>query len=175
MEEGRLTSFHKIERIATGTALTGAVICLTLIVVLTSYQVTTRFLFGHPSAVSEVAARTCLIWMVLLGCAAAFRRGAMIAVDVAFDISPHGIRKVLAVFVAISILICLALLGWTGAELAQRFQRQKIAGLDVSIYWVYLAFPVGTVLCVPAVLSWLHDHLTKSDIDKTDVIEDTAI
>jgi TRAP-type C4-dicarboxylate transport system permease small subunit len=113
--------------------------------------------------------------MVLLGCAAAFRRGAMIAVDVAFDISPHGIRKVLAVFVAISILICLALLGWTGAELAQRFQRQKIAGLDVSIYWVYLAFPVGTVLCVPAVLSWLHDHLTKSDIDKTDVIEDTAI
>jgi hypothetical protein len=25
------------------------------------------------------------------------------------------------------------------------------------------------------VLSWLHDHLTKSDIDKTDVIEDTAI
>ncbi len=170
-----MKQLQQLERVTTVIALTGAMVCLALIVILTSYQVVTRFFFGHPSAVSEVAARASLIWMVMLGCAAAFRRGAMIAVDVAFDIAPPAIRKVLAVFVAISILTCLGLLGWTGAELAERFQRQKIAGLDLTIYWIYLAFPIGSALAIPGVLCWLREHLGETEINKIEVIEETAI
>ena len=58
--------FFAVERRITRLALELSIAALAIIVLLTFYQVVTRFVFGHPSAWSEVAARSVMMWMVLL-------------------------------------------------------------------------------------------------------------
>lgn len=150
-----------LENFTTRIALSGAVLCLLGLVVMTSYQVVSRFTVGDQVVWAEPAARGFQIWMVALGLAAAIRAGAMISVDVLFEILPVKSRNVLAIFVALACLLCIGLLGYYGQTLAQLFQHQKIAGMGISISWIYAAFPIGSVLAVPAVLNWLVTVLTE--------------
>lgn len=153
--------FLALERRVTRVALELSIVALAAIVVLTFYQVVTRFVFGHPSAWSEVAARSVMMWMVFMGLAAAFRQGAMIAVDFLIDVGPKPLRLVLLVVIAIASLAFLALLVWYGAAMAMRVQRQNLAGLEISIAWVYAALPVGAAFAVPGVIARLFASLAE--------------
>ena len=141
-----------IERRITRTALELAVLALGLVVALTFYQVVTRFVIGHPSTWSEVAARSVMMWMVFLGLAWTFRHGAMVAVDFLLDISTGRFRILLLTVIGIASLIFLLLLIWFGTGMALRVQKQNLAGLSVSIAWVYAALPAGSLLAVPGVI-----------------------
>ena len=152
-----MESFLAIERRLTRLALELAILAMTLVVCLTFYQVVTRFVFGHPSAWSEVAARSGTIWMVFLGLAAAFRQGAMIAVDFLIDVSPDRMRRVLHVVVAVASLVFLVILVWYGTAMTLRVRGQNLAGMHVSIAWVYAAIPVGAALSVLGVISRLFE------------------
>lgn len=145
--------FLAVERRITRLALELSVAALAIIVALTFYQVVTRFVFGHPSAWSEVAARSAMMWMVFLGLAAAFRQGAMIAVDVLLDVGPRPLRFVLLILIGLASITFLALLIWYGWAMAERVQRQNLAGLEISIAWIYAALPVGAALAVPGVIA----------------------
>jgi TRAP-type C4-dicarboxylate transport system permease small subunit len=154
--------FLAIERRLTRLALELAILAMALVVCLTFYQVVTRFVFGHPSAWSEVAARSAMIWMIFLGLAAAFRYGSMIAVDFLVDISPEAIRRVLFVIIAIASLVFLAILIWYGTAMTLRVRGQNLAGMHTSIAWVYAAIPVGSALSVLGVISRLIEVLRES-------------
>ena len=142
-----------IERRLTRLALELAILAMVVVVALTFYQVLTRFVLGHPSAGSEVAARAALIWMVFLGLAAAFREGAMIAVDFLVDISPNRYRRVLFTVIGITSMAFLAILIWYGWGMTMRVRNQNLAGLQVTIAWVYAALPVGSALAVLGVVA----------------------
>ncbi|MAA96728.1 MAG: TRAP transporter permease DctQ [Stappia sp.] len=145
--------FFAVERRITRLALELSIAALAIIVLLTFYQVVTRFVFGHPSAWSEVAARSVMMWMVFMGLAAAFRQGAMIAVDFLMDVGPKPLRFILVILIAFASLVFLGLLVWYGWSMAERVQRQNLAGLEISIAWVYAALPVGAALAVPGVVA----------------------
>lgn len=151
--------FLAFERRLTQAALALAVIAMALVVALTFYQVVTRFVLGHPSAWSEVAARSALIWMVFLGLAAAFRRGSMIAVDFLLDVSPPNLRRVFFIIIAIACVVFLALLIWFGTGMTMRVRGQNLAGLQITIAWVYAALPVGSTLALFGVIGRLIEVL----------------
>lgn len=155
--------FTTVEKRLTRLTLELAVLAMALVVALTFYQVVTRFVFGHPSAWSEVAARSALIWMVFLGLSAAFRQGLMIAVDVLLDISPPKARRILLTVIAAASLVFLALLIWYGWGMTMRVRSQNLAGMHISIAWVYAALPVGSALAVFGVLGRLAEVMTESD------------
>jgi TRAP-type C4-dicarboxylate transport system permease small subunit len=158
--------FLAVERRLTRTALELAVVAMAAVVFLTFYQVVTRFVIGHPSAWSEVAARSAMIWMVFLGLAAAFRQGLMIAVDFLVDIAPRNFRRVLFVIIAVASLIFLALLIWYGTGMTLRVRNQNLAGLQVTIAWVYAALPVGSALAVLGVIGRLIEVLREPDVGR---------
>lgn len=155
--------FFAVERRVTRVALELSILALAVIVALTFYQVVTRFVFGHPSAWSEVAARSAMMWMVFLGLAAAFRQGAMIAVDFLLDVGPKPLRVVLIVLIGIASLAFLALLVWYGTAMAMRVQRQNLAGLEISIAWVYAALPAGAAFAVPGVIARMIVNLSEEN------------
>jgi len=157
--------FFAVERRITRTALELAVFALGLVVALTFYQVVTRFVIGHPSTWSEVAARSAMIWMVFLGFAIAFRQGAMIAVDFLMDLSTGRFRRLLLLVVGIASLVFLLLLIWFGTGMTLRVRNQNLAGLSISIAWVYAALPTGALLAVPGVISRLIESLQAGDGD----------
>lgn len=147
------SAFLNFERMLTG--LSTAVACLMLVLAASIglLQVAMRFIFELPSEWSEVIVRFALVWMVFLGIPAAFRRGAMVSVDLMQRKAPPRFRRVLDLLIAALSLALLAVIAWYGWDYAQRGKVQTIIGLeDYSMLWAYLALPVGAVIAMVAVV-----------------------
>lgn len=148
----------RLERFTTAVALTGACAMLALAAGLGMMQIITRFVLQTPVEWSEVLIRFSLIWMVFLGIPAAFRQGAMVSVDVLHRLSPPAVRRILDFMVfAVTVVLLAVMIVW-GWDYAQRGSVQSVIGLEgVSMFWAYLAMPVGALFCVPALVGYLID------------------
>jgi len=150
--------FLALERRTTGIAM--AVACAMLVVAssLGMFQIVTRFVLEQPAEWSEILIRFSLIWMVFMGIAAAFRQFAMVSVDVLYRWSPPGVRRVLDWVVCCAALLLVSIIIWWGWAYALRGQAQSMAGLEnVSMFWAYLAMPVGGVFSVMGIVANLLD------------------
>jgi len=149
--------FLKLERASTGLATLAACAMLAVAAGLGMWQIVTRFVIQEPAEWTEVLIRFSLIWMVFLGVAQAFRIGAMVSVDVLYRLSGKRLRRALDTLVALAALVLLAVIIVVGWQYAQRGRVQTVIGLEnVSMFWAYLALPVGGVFSVLAVVgNWL--------------------
>lgn len=151
-------AFLKLERWTTGAAMIGACLMMAVAASLGVFQIVTRFVLEQPAEWSEILIRVTLIWMVFLGIPAAFRYGAMVSVDVLYRWSPPKLRRALDWVVAIAALTLIGIIIWWGWDYAQRGSVQTMAGLEsISMFWAYLALPVGGVFCVFGILGNLLD------------------
>jgi TRAP-type C4-dicarboxylate transport system permease small subunit len=152
--------FLRFERLTTGFAM--AVACLMMVIAasLGVFQIVTRFVLEQPAEWSEILIRLSLIWMVFLGVPAAFRQGAMVSVDVMYRWSPPKIKRVLDWVVCLAALTLIAIIIWWGWDYAQRGSVQSMAGLEsISMFWAYLAMPVGGLFCVIGIIGNLLDPI----------------
>jgi TRAP-type C4-dicarboxylate transport system permease small subunit len=153
----------RLERLSTAVALSGACAMMALAATLGMMQIITRFILQTPVEWSEVLIRFSLIWMVFLGIPAAFRQGAMVSVDVLHRLSPPAVRRWLdALVMMITMVLLVVIIVW-GWDYAQRGKVQSVIGLEnVSMFWAYLAMPVGALFCVPALIGqWLDPRDTE--------------
>lgn len=150
--------FLKFERLSTALAMGMACAMLAISVSLGLYQIITRFIIEEPAEWTEVLIRFSLIWMVFLGIPAAFRQGAMVSVDVLYRWSPRRFQRLLDYVVCIAALLLIGVIVWWGWDYAQRGSVQSMIGLEnVSMFWAYLALPVGGVFSAVGVLGNLLD------------------
>jgi len=150
--------FLRLERMTTGIATAAACAMLVVAASLGVWQIVTRFVIERPAEWTEVLIRFSLIWMVFLGIPVAFRIGAMVSVDVLYRWSGRRLRRVLDVMVAAASLALIAVIVVVGWDYAKRGSVQTVIGLeDVSMFWAYLAMPVGGVFSAVAILGNLVD------------------
>jgi TRAP-type C4-dicarboxylate transport system permease small subunit len=147
----------KIERFTTGASLVAACLMLALAATLGVFQIVTRFILEQPAEWTEVLIRFSLIWMVFLGIPYAFRQGAMVSVDVLYRWSKPSMRRVLEALVAIASLALMFIIIYVGWDYSQRGRVQSVIGLeDVSMFWAYVAMPVGAMFAVVGIIgNWL--------------------
>jgi TRAP-type C4-dicarboxylate transport system permease small subunit len=145
--------FLKFEDLTTGIALRLSMLFLVIATSLALYQVTTRFVFGHPSTWSEVITRSAMVWSIFTGVAVAFRHGSMIAVEIIQRMLPPRLGLTLYLLASSLSVIFFAILFWQGWSMTLRVMRQKLAALEISIAWVYAALPVGSVFTIIAILA----------------------
>jgi len=151
-------AFLTFERWTTFIAMLGACAMLTIAAALGMFQIVTRFVLEQPAEWTEVLIRFSLIWMVFLAIPAAFRQGAMVSVDVLYRWSPPRIKRVLDWVVALAAQALIGVIIWWGWDYAQRGGVQSMAGLEsVSMFWAYLAMPVGGVFSAIGILGNLID------------------
>ena len=151
-------AFLLFERGTTFAALLGACAMLVIASALGMFQIVTRFVLEQPAEWTEVLIRFSLIWMVFLAIPAAFRQGAMVSVDVLYRWSPPRIRRVLDHVVALAALALIGVIIWWGWDYAQRGGVQSMAGLEsISMFWAYVAMPVGGVFSAIGILGNLID------------------
>jgi TRAP-type C4-dicarboxylate transport system permease small subunit len=150
-------TFLKAERGITALATVLACAMLVIAAGLGLWQIVTRFVIQEPAEWTEVLIRFSLIWMVFLGIPHAFRVGAMVSVDVLYRWSGARVRRGLDAAVALAALVLIAVIVWVGWDYAQRGSVQSVAGLEgVSMFWAYLALPVGGVFSAIAIVgNWL--------------------
>lgn len=153
-------AFLTLERWSTGLAMAGACAMLALAAALGMFQILMRFVLEQPAEWTELLIRFSLIWMVFLAIPAAFRQGAMVSVDVLYRWSKPGMRRVLDWVVALAALALIAVIVWWGWDYSVRGGVQSMAGLEsVSMFWAYLAMPVGGLFCVIGIIGNLIDPL----------------
>lgn len=110
-------------------------------------QVLSRFLFKFPFEWTEVLVRISLNWMVFLGIAVVFRMGGMITVDMMRRLMPARYKRLHETALLVMTLAFLLTLAWWGWKYAGRGTSQTIIGLEfMTVYWAYLAIPVGCIL-----------------------------
>ena len=84
----------------------------------------------------------------------------MVSVDVLYRWSPPRIKRVLDWVVALAALALIGIVIWWGWDYAQRGGVQSMAGLEsVSMFWAYLAMPVGGLFCIVGIIGNLIDPL----------------
>jgi TRAP-type C4-dicarboxylate transport system permease small subunit len=150
--------FLRIERFTSGLAMAGACFMLVVASSLGVFQIVTRFILEQPAEWSEILIRLSLIWMVFLGIPTAFRYGAMVSVDVLYRAVPPRLRRAMDWLVTLASLTLVLTILWWGWDYAQRGSVQSMAGLEsVSMFWGYLALPVGALFAVLGVIGNLLD------------------
>jgi TRAP-type C4-dicarboxylate transport system permease small subunit len=151
-------TFLTIEHYTTGFAMLVACAMMALAASLGLFQIVMRFVFEEPAEWTEVLIRFSLIWMVFMGIPAAFRLGAMVSVDVVYRWSPPRIKRALDWFVSAAALTLILIIIWWGWDYAQRGSVQTVIGLEnVTMFWAYLALPVGGVFSVIGIIGNLID------------------
>jgi TRAP-type C4-dicarboxylate transport system permease small subunit len=151
-------AFLAFERASTATATALACAMMAVAASLAVFQIFTRFVIESPAEWTEVLIRFSLIWMVFLGIPAAFRQGAMVSVDVLYRWSKPGLRRVLDYVVALAALTLIAVIVWWGWDYANRGKVQSMIGLEnVSMFWAYLAMPVGGLFAMVGIIGNLLD------------------
>lgn len=149
--------FLRFERWTTSASMAAACLMLALASCFAIHQIVTRFILESPAEWTEVLIRFSLIWMVFLGIPTAFRQGAMVSVDMLYRMSGGRMRRVLDTVVAIAALMLSSVILWWGWDYAQRGSVQSMIGLEgVSMFWAYLALPVGAVFSIIGIIgNWL--------------------
>jgi TRAP-type C4-dicarboxylate transport system permease small subunit len=151
-------TFLRIERFTSGVALAGACLMLVVASALGVFQIVTRFVLEQPAEWSEILIRLSLIWMVFLGIPTAFRQGAMVSVDVLYRTVPALGRRALDWIIAFASLALIGVILWWGWDYAVRGKVQSMAGLEsISMFWGYLALPVGALFCILGIVGNLLD------------------
>ena len=151
-------AFLKFEHWTSLLSMAAACAMMVVAASLAVFQIITRFVLEQPAEWSEILIRFSLIWMVFLGIPTAFRQGAMVSVDVLYRWSPPKIRRVLDWVVCLAALALIAVIIWWGWDYTQRGSVQSMAGLEnVSMFWAYLAMPVGGLFCVIGIIGNLVD------------------
>ena len=154
------SAFLKFEHATTllATLLACAMLCVAAGLGL--WQIITRFVIERPAEWTEVLIRFSLIWMVFMGIPVAFRQGAMVSVDVVYRWSPPKVRRVLDAVVSLAALTLIGVIIWWGWDYAQRGSVQTMAGLEsLSMFWAYLAMPVGGLFSVIGIVANFLDPL----------------
>lgn len=151
-------NFLRLERWTSGFSLYAACAMLLVAAGLGMFQIITRFVLELPAEWTEVLIRFSLIWMVFLGIPTAFRQGAMVSVDVLYRWSPPRLRRLLDWVVCLAAIGLIAIIIWWGWDYAVRGRVQTMSGLEsVSMFWAYLAMPVGGVFSLMGIIGNLLD------------------
>jgi len=151
------------DRWITGLAWWLACVLLAVISGLGMWQVVARFILSQPSTWTEEAMRRLLIWMVMLGTVVAFRRGALVSVDLMLRTARGAWLQVVRWTITLTALAYLSVLVWFGFGLVSRVRFQTFASMELSMGWAYAALPVGAALAMLAVIAHhldpLHEEL----------------
>jgi TRAP-type C4-dicarboxylate transport system permease small subunit len=153
-------TFLRIERFTSELSMAGAVAMMAVASALGMFQIITRFVLEQPAEWSEILIRLSLIWMIFLGIPTCFRHGAMVSVDVLYRWSPVRLRRVLDWVVAGASMALILVILWYGWDYAVRGRVQSMAGLEsISMFWGYLALPVGALFCILGIIGNLIDPI----------------
>lgn len=116
------------------------------------WQVMGRYVFGHAPGWSEELSRYLMLWVTMLGAAAALRSGGHLSVTALVDrLGPRAVAVVLALRDAV-VVAAAGLLAWQGYRFAELNGAQESAAMEIPMTVPYGALPVGALLIVVLVL-----------------------
>jgi C4-dicarboxylate transporter, DctQ subunit len=111
-------------------------------------QVFFRFVIYIPFPWSEESARYLMIWMGMVGAAAAMRYGRHIGVTVLIERLPQRVYRFLSPFTDLAMVAFLVVMAREGFRLAVENAVQYSPAMNLPMLVPYLAIPIGAALMI---------------------------
>jgi TRAP-type C4-dicarboxylate transport system permease small subunit len=156
--------FLALDRLTTRAATLAACLALALAVCLACYQIFMRYVLRQSTSWSEPILQMAIIYMVYLGVAVTFRRGALVAIDLLRESTRGLMRRAVDLLVFVACLVLVLHMAWYGWQMTVRAQFNVNPTLGISMSWAFLAIPLGAVFALIAVIANYLDPPAK-DID----------
>jgi TRAP-type C4-dicarboxylate transport system permease small subunit len=114
--------------------------------ILVLLQVFFRYVLNESLFWAEEAVRFSMVWAVLLGSALVAKDRAHIRIDVIENMLPPRARRVLDTVLDLLMIVFTVILLITGLQFAGRSMMQTSPSLDLPMWAVYGAIPLGAAL-----------------------------
>jgi len=119
-----------------------------IIVAIVTAEVTLRYLFSHSMIFTEELSRYLMVWIVFLGSALAIRDGSHIHIQILVKrLGPRMQQNVKLASYAL-IIAFLVFITVEGLKILPRQLQQMCITIDISLFYFYLAIPVGSILMI---------------------------
>jgi len=109
-------------------------------------EVILRYGFGSSLIFTEELTRYTMVWVAFLGGVVALRDGAHVATGGIGDRFGPMIGRAASLLADGLALLFLLTLAWASVQTLPNQRDQYTTTLEISIFWFYLAIPVGAVL-----------------------------
>ncbi len=113
---------------------------------LVSLEVISRYVFNFSILFVNAAARMLLVWFFLLGAGLALRYGAHVGVEFILVRLPARWRRVFLLGAEACAVLFFVEMIWSGLYSLGPAWSQNEPGLEIPLFWGFLAIPVGFVL-----------------------------
>lgn len=145
-----------------------------VMVVITTWQVVTRYIFKNPSTWSEELVSYMFAWASLFGaCLVTGERGHMNIPIIVEKFSEGGQKALAIVGECIALLFSLIILLYGGAQITQLAMGQLTSSLGVAVGVFYFVLPVAGILnavyCILNILDIIKYGLAFADQKETEV------
>src|SRR5690625_3729423 len=140
-------------------------IALMIVTFLLFINIILRFFFSSGITWAEEFIRYSIIWITFIGASVCFQRGSHIAVDLLIDFVPKKMKKLLATIIHLLSIVFMIFIIIYGIELVV-FSKETghlAAALQIEMYWIYLAMPVGAALSLVQIIIQTVNTLRKSE------------
>lgn len=154
-----------VERIA----LILAGIAILVMAAVLMYQVFMRYVMHNATSWSDEVATLMFVWMAMLAIPIGIRRHEHISVEYFVGKLPEFLQKYWFVLINVLVAGTMAVIGWFSLGLLPSAKRQLLSGLslstgiDISMWWMYLAAPVGCALTILFCIERIVNDLTNTD------------
>ena len=114
-----------------------------------------RYVFnGHYALFwSEEVIRYAFIWVFWLCAPILVWRKAMFTVDMFIDMLPETLRRGVQFVLDVAVICLMATFVYYGWQMAEVNGPQLSSALSLSLFWIYLAIPVGAALIIVAMIA----------------------
>ncbi|MCD1266330.1 hypothetical protein B5M44_17555 [Shinella sumterensis] len=102
---------------------------------------------------SEEIIRYAFIWLFWLCAPILVWRRAMFTVDVFVNMMPRAMQRAVAILLDLAVIVLMGTFVYYGWVMARVNAPQLSSALSLSLFWIYLAIPVGSALIILATIA----------------------
>ena len=139
------------------------VLAATTLVTIVTTEVVLRYGFKHSLIFTEELSRYLMVWIVFLGSALAVRDGSHIRINFLIKRFNQRNQKWLRLSAHILTLGFLVFVAIEGIKILPRQLYQMCITINISIFYFYLAIPVGSILMIIFLLPTFKDILKEKN------------
>ena len=141
-----IRAVEALNRVLLASCRWGVVGLVAAITVIVALGVFFRFVLNNSLPWTEEVAKFVMVWLAFIGAPVVLREGGHIAIDVLPTRLPSPLGPIVMMLIQVVVMVVLGVLVFQGWALAWNALPQVATTVDISLFYIFLAVPIGSAL-----------------------------
>ena len=141
-----IRAVEAVNRVLLESCRWGVVVLVAAITAIVALGVFFRFVLNNSLPWTEEVAKFVMVWLAFIGAPVVLKEGGHIAIDFIPTRLPRRLGFALLTIIQLVVMVVLAVLVFQGWALAWNALPQIAATVEVSLFYIFLAVPIGSAM-----------------------------